>query len=272
VVNVEKLKKDGKQIKVSIFKKFAQIQEGHPGSILSIFDIVNTIYSGGYLRLKPNDIKNNDVFIMSKGHAASVQYPFLIKAGLIEEADWVNWPDGDTKLRVFANNNIPGIDVTGGSLGHGLGIAAGIALGQKYDIGLNRNIFVIISEGELYEGSIWEALLFISHHKLSRIKIILDVNDNIILGDPNKCLSLGDINKKFEAFGFNTRQIDGHNYNEIIDSLDFLMGSEEHDLRIVNAKTIKGKGVSFLEGRSESHYWANLNDEMYEQMMKELSK
>jgi transketolase len=214
----------------------------------------------------------NDVFIMSKGHAASVQYPFLVDAGIITEEEWASWPSDESPLRIFANREIPGIDVTGGSLGHGLGIAAGIALAQKNDDIGDRKIFVVISEGELYEGSIWEALLFIAHHKFHEIKIILDVNNNIILGDPAECLDLGDIGAKFKAFGFNPKKIDGHDYGQITEGLDFILNSTESDLRILIANTVKGKGVSFMEGRPESHYWSDLDDEKLQTLMKELNQ
>lgn len=271
-MDVQAIEEKGKKIKVSIFEKFLTIKEGHPGSILSIFDIVNTLYLGNYIRLNPKDNSMNDVFIMSKGHAASVQYPYLVNAGIISEKDWDEWPGEESQLRVFANREIPGIDVTGGSLGHGLGIAAGIALGQKNDGSDARRIYVVISEGELYEGSIWEALLFIAHHKLHKIHIILDVNNNIILGNPADCLDLGNVASKFIAFGFSPMEIDGHDYNQIADGLEFLINAKQEHLRIVIANTVKGKGISFMENRPESHYWADLDDEKLHSMMVELNK
>lgn len=270
-MQIDDIVKQGKQIKLELFKKFALVQEGHPGSILSIFDIVNMMYLGGFVKVNSNT-SDNDFFIMSKGHAGSVQYPYLVRAGLIPQKDWDEWPSKSSCLKIFPNRAIPGIDVTGGSLGHGLGIAAGMALSVASDPNDARNIFVIISEGELYEGSIWEALLFISHHKLNRIKIILDCNNNIILGNPNDCLSLGDLEAKFKSFGFNPTIINGHDPSEINEGLKLLTDEKKDQLDILIANTIKGYGVSFFEGRPESHYWVNLNEQMLAQMMDELSK
>ena len=149
-------------------------------------------------------------------------------------------------MRVFGNNSIPGIDVTSGSLGHGLGIASGIALANRMNKLLTK-IFVIISEGELYEGSTWEALLFLAHHKLTEIKIILDVNRNMILGRPEDHVGLESIDQKFKSFNAETMRIDGHHYQQIFDGLSFLVGADERP-RVLIADTVKGKGVSLWKG------------------------
>ena len=267
-IDITAIEKEGLKIKYELFEKMCSVREGHPGSILSIFDIVNALYLSGSISVEKN--RNiNDVFIMSKGHAAAVQYPYLVKKGIISREDWDNWGDGETNLRVFANKNIPGIDVTSGSLGHGLGIAAGIALANRLDA-ITRKIFVVISEGELYEGSTWEALLFISHHKLSEIKIILDVNRNMILGRPEDLLQIEPINQKFESFGFTAMRINGHDYTEIFSGIDYL--AEENDgPRVLIADTIKGKGVSFMEDTSQSHYWGGMSETKMRQMLSELA-
>ena len=126
---------------------------------------------------------------MSKGHAAAVQYPYLVKLGVMPKQEWDNWGVAETSLRVFGNNTIPGIDVTSGSLGHGVGIGAGIALANRMN-NIDAKVYVVISEGELYEGSTWEALLFLAHHKLTNVKVVLDVNRNMILGRPEDCVAL----------------------------------------------------------------------------------
>lgn len=258
----------GREIKLNMFQKFCQVREGHPGSILSIFDIVNVLYLGDFLQVE-RDSNINDVFIMSKGHAAAVQYPYLVRKGIIDQKDWDEWGSGSSILRVFGNKDIPGIDVTSGSLGHGLGIAAGIALANRMDK-INVNIFVVISEGELYEGSTWEALLFLAHHKLDNIKIIIDVNRNMILGRPEDHVGLESIDEKMKAFGFETNRMNGHNYEEIFAGLDFLMSAKGNP-RIMIADTIKGKGVSFMEDRPESHYWAGLDQEKMDIILQDLA-
>jgi transketolase len=265
---INDIENEGRKIRFDLFSKLCDVQEGHPGSILSIFDIVNALYLGNILRIeKHNNL--NDVFIMSKGHAAAVQYPYLVRKGIIETSDWVNWGLGHSNLRVFANNHIPGIDVTSGSLGHGLGIAAGMALAHRMDK-VAPNIFVVISEGELYEGSTWEALLFLAHHELAKIKIIIDVNQNMTLGRPEEHIRLESIDEKLAAFRLQTKRIDGHDYQQIFDGLNFLTEAQ-HQPRVLIADTIKGKGVSFMEGTKESHYWVGLSQDKIDQMLKDLA-
>ncbi len=219
-MDINKISKLGKKIKIEIFKKFIEIKEGHPGSILSIFDVVNCLYLGNFIKCTKN-VRNNDYFIMSKGHAGSVQYPYLLRKSIINKKEWKKWKKNSKSVfRIFPNNNIPGIDVTSGSLGHGLGIAAGLSIGLKKDK-IKKNIWTIISERELYEGSIWESLLFIKHNSLSNIKIILDRNDLIILGKTENCIKLDPIEKKLKGFDFEVETIDGHNYKQIFSGLTF---------------------------------------------------
>tara|TARA_B100000131_G_scaffold259509_1_gene255122 strand:- start:5120 stop:5923 length:804 start_codon:yes stop_codon:yes gene_type:complete len=265
-MDINKIKNIGKKIKLQIFKKFIEIKEGHPGSILSIFDVVNCLYLGKFIKSSKNK-RNNDYFIMSKGHAGSVQYPYLLRNSIIKKREWINWKkNSESCFKIFPNNYIPGIDVTSGSLGHGLGIAAGISIGEKNK---KKNIWTIISEGELYEGSIWESLLFIKHNKLFNIKIILDRNDLIILGRTEKCLKLNSIEKKLKGFDFEVKTIDGHNYNEIYMGLNFLKKNDQKN-KILIAKTIKGNSVNFMKNKSEWHYWHNLTKMKKNQLLKEL--
>ena len=130
---------------------------------------------------------------------------------------------------------------------------------------------MVISEGELYEGSTWEALLFVAHHNLTEVKIILDVNRNMILGRPEDQLSLESFDRKFEAFNFETKRINGHDYFEIFNGLEFLLQSEKTP-HVLIADTIKGKGVSFMEDQPESHYWGGLNEQQMQTMLEDLKK
>ena len=268
-MNLSKIISEGHKIKYKIFKKFCEIEQGHPGSILSIFDVVNMLYLGKYVNLSKNK-KKNDYLIISKGHAASVQYPYIIRSGIINENQWTKWrKKNDSIFRVFGNNSIPGIDVTSGSLGHGVGIGSGIALDLKSKK-KNNKVYVIISEGELYEGSTWEALLFASHNKLDNLKIILDVNNLIILGKTKNCLSLNSIKKKINSFNFAVRLIDGHNHKQIKSGLDFLHPNNKKS-KLLIVQTVKGKGVSFMENKPEWHYWQKMNDVTKKKMLKELN-
>lgn len=267
-MNINKIKATGKKIKFEIFEKFTEIKEGHPGSVLSIFDIVNFLYLGKFIKCSRN-LKQNDHLIISKGHAGSVQYPYLIRNFILSRKEWKNWKRGNNSIfKIFPNINIPGIDVTSGSLGHGLGIASGLSLAYKNQK-IKKNIWTIISEGELYEGSIWEALIFIKHYKLDNIKIILDRNDLIILGKTENCLKLNSIPKKLRGFGFEVMEIDGHNYMNIHKGLNFLNKKDKKN-KILLANTIKGNSVSFMENKPEWHYWQNLSVMNREKLIKEL--
>ena len=269
-MNLKGIYKEGLKIKLEIFKKFVEIEQGHPGSILSIFDVVNLLYQGNFVKISKKRI-DDDYLIISKGHAASVQYPYIIRKGIINKNHWKNWKSKNSKsiFRIFGNTSIPGIDVTSGSLGHGIGIGSGIAIDLKSKK-KNNKIYVIISEGELYEGSTWEALLFAAHQKLDNLKIILDVNNLIILGNTKNCLSLNSIQKKMESFNFKVKSIDGHNYKQIYNGLKFLHPNDKKNkLLIVN--TIKGKGVSFMENKPQWHYWQKMDDIQKQKLLKELN-
>lgn len=262
------IEKVTKQLKLQLFEKFAVVREGHPGSVLSIFDIVGAIYVGEYIDIGRHG--RPDTFIMSKGHAASAQYPFLVRAGVIERDQWDSWgSDGVSCLKVFANFKIEGIDVTSGSLGHGAGIGAGFALADLQD-NIDSRHFVVLSEGELYEGSTWEALLLIAHHNLTSLKIIVDVNRNMILGRPEDHIGLESIDNKFKSFGFDVMRISGHQTDDILDGLDFLVKAQDRP-RVIIADTIKGHGVSFLEHQASSHYWGGYSDDQIKLMLEELA-
>ena len=152
-------------------------------------------------------------------------------------------------------------------MGHGLGVGCGLAyLYQKENI--DKKVFVVISEGELYEGSTWEALLFAAHHNLRNLILIIDENSLIILGKTDDCLKLDPIKKKIEGFGFEVQYIDGHN----LDDLDQAFKKETKSTKIVLAKTIKGKGLSIMENKAKWHYWNKLSAEEIEICRKDLNK
>jgi transketolase len=157
---------------------------------------------------------------------------------------------------VFGNTSIPGVDATTGSLGHGLGVGCGLALSYKNDK-IDKNVYVIISEGELYEGSTWEALLFAKHYNLSNLKIIVDQNSLIILGKTNECLKLSPIKKKLEGFGFDVVECDGHNFTK----LKKAFYKQTKNIKIILANTIKGKGFSIMENIPKWHYWNSLSED-----------
>ena len=259
-----------KQLRLEIFKKFCQTRQGHPGSIYSMLDLIVGLYYGNYLNL--NDEKNEfeEKIIISKGHATSALYPILVEKNIIKQKEWDNWGvNEDSILRIFGNTNIPGIDAASGSLGHGIGIGAGYAYSFK-ERGLDTKVFVIISEGELYEGSIWESLLFVNHYNLTNLHIIIDRNNLMILGDTEDCLKLEPINKKIESFGFKTKTIDGHNFNEILKAYDIFFQNQNDQCNCIIANTTKGKGISNFENKAKWHYWNNLSNKEEQEIIREL--
>ena len=262
------LKNKSKTYKKELFQKFLLLGEGHPGSIFSMMDIVVSLYHNGHLRFDKKKRIFKDKLLISKGHATSAVYPILKDFGVIKMSDWNNWGSKKkSNLRIFGNNTIPGIDVTSGSLGHGVGVGVGLAYAYKNDK-KNKKVYVIISEGELYEGSTWEALQFASHYRLDNLNIILDINSLIILGKTKDCLSLDSIKKKISAFNLNVSECNGHDFDSINKCL---IKKKINFPNCILAKTIKGKGFSIMENKPHWHYWNSLSEADIKKCLKEIN-
>jgi transketolase len=254
-------------LRYELFKKMSEMQQGHPGSIFSILDFLTVLFYGNNIRYSKKKKKFTDKIILSKGHATSALYPILRDYGVISQKDWDNWGSSKkSKLRVFGNNSIPGIDITSGSLGHGLGVGAGFGMSFKKDK-LKNNVYVIISEGELYEGSTWETLLFIKNYNLRNVKIIIDINNLIILGKTDDCMKLNPIKKKIEGFGFKTLEINGHDFGKLSNGIKKLKNS---NLSCLLLNTVKGKGLSIMENKPDWHYWNKITTKESILYLKEL--
>ena len=264
---INDLERIAKQYKRELFEKFLSVGQGHPGSVFSMLDIVVTLYHGGILNFNKSKNSFEEKVLISKGHATVALYPILVNYGIIPKKDWDNWGSQETVLRVFGNNSIPGIDVTSGSLGHGIGVGAGIALAHKSD-NVPKKVYTIISEGELYEGSTWEAMLFAAHNKLDNLVIVIDVNSLIILGNTEDCLNLNPIKEKISGMNFNIIECNGHNYESLLDSFnsEIIQGKPT----CIIANTIKGKGLSIMENKANWHYWNPLNEEQIKICREEL--
>tara|TARA_B100001123_G_C15012755_1_gene908223 strand:+ start:32 stop:865 length:834 start_codon:yes stop_codon:yes gene_type:complete len=267
--NIKFLKYKSAWLRNKIFDMCYNVQTGHPGSVFSEIDILVSLFYGGILKFdkgNPNS-SNRDRIIISKGHAAMGLYPIFADIDYYDSNELDKYGTTEGLLRIFGNINIPGIDATSGSLGHGLGIGSGFAFADRYDQNIRRT-FVILSEGEMYEGSTWESALFVSHHNLKNLIIIIDRNNKIILGDTEDLLKLESIERKWESFGFTTKRIDGHSHEEIVNSLNELHRFEKPIVLI--ADTIKGKGVSFMEDDPNWHYWHEIDEKKYKLAKKEL--
>ncbi len=250
-----------------MFEKFLVTKHGHPGSVFSMMEIAVTLFHGGFIRFDDELKKFRDKVLISKGHATSTLYPILRDFGVISKKDWENWGIKKSKLRIFGNTSIPGIDITSGSLGHCIGSGAGMAVSY-----LNKNqdkkVYVVISEGELYEGSTWEALLFAKHRNLKNLTIIIDINNLIILGKTSDCLNLDPIKSKIEGLGIKAIEVDGHSINDLSSSLKEADSSDQ--LHCILAKTIKGKGSSIMENKQNWHYWNNMEQNQIDITRKDL--
>jgi transketolase len=264
-IEYEKL---GKAYRKELFEKFLATSQGHPGSVFSMMDIAIVLYHGGFNRFDSKNKVFTDRVVISKGHATAALYPIMKNFGVLEKKEWENWGHNSSLLRVFGNTSMPGIDVTSGSLGHGVGVGAGMALAAKARKKDTR-IYAVISEGELYEGSTWEGLLFAHHHNLDNLTIIIDVNNLIILGDTDDCLKLNPIKDKIVGLGIDTIEVNGHDFDDLNSALE--ADIEKTGLTCMVVNTVKGKGVSFMENKNNWHYFNAMSDDQIEQARKELS-
>ena len=224
-------------LRKKVYDMLVKADDGHCGSVMSLIEVLCAIND-------TFDLKR-DKLIISKAHGAMACYPILQELGLITEKDIEEFRQPGALLTMFPNMTIPGVHATLGSMGHGLGIAAGIAMAQP-DI----NVICVLGEGEFYEGSVWEALLFIKHHGLPNLKIVVDRNDYIVLGRVDECLRLSALYTKFVGFGFIPQTCFGHDVAGLKRSLA--------QSQIVIAITTKGKGVPAWEDKAESHYWMRI--------------
>ncbi len=237
----------------TLFEMVMRTRKGHIPSCYSSIELLVALFYGGVLRYrhgKPNDT-GRDRWIVSKGHAAMALYPILADIGFVAESELAQFTKKDALLRMYADPEIPGIDAISGSLGHGLGIASGICLAAKQD-SRSQRAFVLLGDSECYEGSIWESAAFASHAGLDNLVAIVDRNGLSIMGRTEELCRLGSIEDKFRSFGWEAVTIDGHSYREIAEAYGRVGRTGGKPLAIV-ANTVKGKGISFMEGRSEWH-------------------
>jgi len=252
-MNIEKLKDIASEIRKDILKSTCKAQSGHPGGSLSATDIMVCLYfhKMKHNPKKPNDV-NRDRFILSKGHAAPALYACLAHSGYfpIKELDTLR--QLGTRLQGHPERTkLPGIEASTGPLGQGLSFANGVALAGKLDK-KDYKVYCMIGDGESQEGMIWEAAMTSAHYKLDNLCVILDHNRLQIDGDVADVKNIEPIVDKFKAFGFNVIEIDGHNYEEILNALEKADKIKGKPTMII-ANTIKGKGVKSMENKVEWH-------------------
>lgn len=247
----------------------AKSNSSHIGSALSCVDILTVLYFHTLKISQTNPLdKNRDKFILSKGHAVSALYATLSERGFFDNSILEKYcADGSILPGHSTKSCVPGVEVSTGSLGHGLPMGVGMAVACKYD-NLKYGIFVLLSDGECDEGSIWEAALFAAHHKLDNLIAIVDYNKIQAFGLTKEVLNLEPFADKWKAFGWEVREVDGHNFGEIIAALKKVPFRKNKPSMII-AHTIKGKGISFMENKLLWHYRAP-NQEELEAALKEL--
>jgi transketolase len=223
----------------------------HIGTCLSMADILAVLYEQ-VLRHDPKrpDAPERDWLLLSKGHGAAALYAVLAERGYFPVADLDRYGDSGSPLLGHASHHVPGVELSTGSLGHALPVACGLALAGKRD-GKQNHVFVILSDGELDEGSNWEAILFAPHHKLDNLCVVVDYNKIQSFGSVAEVLGLEPLVEKWKAFGWEVREVDGHSHAALAGALVPASGSAPV---VVIAHTVKGKGVSFMENLLAWHY------------------
>lgn len=267
--SIPELEELARRCRIEIVKMVHRAQAGHPGGSLSEIDLMAALYSNS-LRVRPDepDWHDRDRFILSKGHASPGMYALLAEKGFINHEDLHSY----RVLGGICQGHVdmkwcPGVDFSAGSLGMGLSFGMGCALAARID-GSERRAFVMLGDGEIQEGSVWEAAMAATHHELGNLKVILDRNR---IQNDDFCeeqMRMFDIPAKWRAFGWNVKEIDGHDMEEIVEGLNFL-DNTNNGPSILIAHTIKGKGVSYMENNPSFH-GAAPNDEQFAQAMVEL--
>ena len=267
--SVSEIEELARRCRIEIVKMVHRAQAGHPGGSLSEIDLMAALYSTS-LRVRPDDPdwEDRDRFVLSKGHASPGMYALLAEKGFISHDDLHSY----RVLGGICQGHVdmkwcPGVDFSAGSLGMGLSFGMGCALAARLE-GSERRAFVMLGDGEIQEGSVWEAAMAATHHELGNLKVILDRNR---IQNDDFCLEqmrMFDIPAKWKAFGWNVMEIDGHDMPEIVNGIKFLDESNDAP-SILIAHTVKGKGVSYMEDNPSFH-GAAPNDEQFEIAMNEL--
>jgi len=269
-MNEEELEALARRIRIRTTQMINRAGSSHLGGNLSMVEIVAVLY-GHVMNVSPANFEDNnrDRFLLSKGHAAAGYYVTLAECGFFPQ-EWLDefYLDG-ARLAGHATVGVPGIEVSSGSLGHGLPIAAGMAKAGKID-SLSYRVFALLSDGECDEGSTWEAAMFAGHHALNNLIAVVDYNKIQALGHTEDVMDLEPFSDKWRAFGWDVREIDGHDIKVLLAVFSEVLANSQKPSCII-AHTTKGKGVSFMEDQLLWHY-RNPQGEEFEDAMQELEE
>ncbi len=263
---IKRLEGQTNKIRRNVWRALKASGSGHAGGSLSAAETLAVLYFHK-MNIRPNepDWEDRDRFILSKGHAALALYAALHARGWIDEETLASYCRDDTLAGVHPDHRLPGVDFSTGSLGQGLSFGAGAALAAKLQRA-DRRVFVLVSDAECNEGSVWEAVMFAAHHRLSNLVAIVDDNGQQALDHTSRVLDLSPLDARWAAFGWETHRIDGHDLTRLSEALD---GGSTGMPRVVLAQTVFGKGVSFMEGKIRWHYMP-MTDEEYRQALAQI--
>ena len=244
------LEEKARYIRIQVLDTCVTACTGHVTSSFSCAEIFVALYHGGILRYDASNPKwdHRDRFILSKGQASPILYVILADLGFFPTSALGKFCQAEGMFGVHLQNDVPGVEVTTGSLGHGLGIAAGMALAAKMN-NESHMVFTLLGDGECYEGSIWESALFASHHKLTNLVAIVDRNWLCVTDFTENIVQLSPLDEKWRSFGWDAVTINGHSFKEIFLALNGVRTRESDRPLVVIANTVKGKGVSFIENQ-----------------------
>ena len=254
------------QIRLTILEQAKRAGVGHIGSALSVADIIAALYAGG-MDISDPDAPNRDRLVLSKGHAALALYAALHQRGWLTREELNTYCEDGSLLGVHPEHRLRGVDFSTGSLGHGLALGAGAALAARLQ-GSSRRVFVLLSDGECNEGSIWESAMFAAHQELSNLVVVIDMNGQQALGYTRHVLDLEPMDRRWDAFGWDARVVDGHDVTALLQAfgdLDPVTGPPH----VLVARTTFGRGVSFMENQIRWHYFP-MSDQEYERAVDEV--
>ncbi len=272
MLEAAELERKANWIRNEIVEMTVGLAGAHLAPSFSCTELLVALYHGGVLRFNPEDEqwKGRDRFVLSKGQACLALYPALADLGFFPVGELRSFCKLGSRLGAHAESNVPGVEAFTGSLGHGLSIAAGMALCAKMD-GDDYITVALLGDGECQEGSVWEAVMFAAHQRLDNLVAIIDRNTLQAIDFTEEALALEPLEAKFEAFGWEVRTADGHSFDSIQAALADIRDRSSGKPLAVLARTTKGKGVSFMESKPIWHY-RTPNREELEQARKELAR
>lgn len=226
----------------------------HIGCAFSIIEIMAVLYRS-FVRYPDSNPSHpdRDYLVLSKGHGVMAQYACMRELGWLPETAFTNYFADGSELKGLSDSRIRGLEVTSGSLGHGFSVGVGMALAAKLKNSEQRT-FIIVGDGELNEGPIWEGAMFAAHHQLKNLVVIVDENGFQAMGKTTEVIGLGSVKSKFDGFGFEAVDVDGHNEATLSQCLESMLNNSDPRPKAIVARTVKGKGVSFMENNNIWHY------------------